>query len=150
MKDSARWRSAAALSSRFLIIGALSTLIEIGVFNLLHYAFGVPIVWAKIIASLVALVNAYFGNREWAFKHRGKHGRRLEIALFLVVNGACTLLGAGILAVGAWTFPHGGPLVLNLINLFSIGIVVLVRFALYHWIVFPGARRAAAVAPPGG
>lgn len=147
MKVSARWRSAAALSSRFLIIGALSTLIEIGVFNLMHYAFGVPIVLSKIIASLVALVNAYFGNREWAFKNRGSHARRVEIVLFLVVNGACTLLGAGIVAVGAAMFPHSGPLVLNLINLFSIGVVVLVRFALYHWVVFPGARRAAAVKP---
>lgn len=143
-----RWRRAAALSSRFLIIGALSTLIEIGVFNLTHYAFGVPVVWAKIIASLVALVNAYFGNREWAFKHRGSHPRRVEIVLFLVVNGVCTLLGAGVVAVGAWMFPHGGPIVLNVVNLFSIAVVVLVRFALYQWVVFPGQRRAAAVLPP--
>jgi putative flippase GtrA len=140
MALTSRTRSAAALSVRFLIIGAISTLIEIGVLNLLHYAFGVPLVWAKVIASLVALVNAYFGNREWAFRDRGRYGRRLELVLFLVVNGVCTLLGAAIVAWGSLCFPGGGPLLVNAINLVSIVVAVVARFALYHWVVFPGRR----------
>lgn len=143
MNLSARWRRAAVVGSRFLIVGALSTVIEIGVFNLAYYAFGMPVVWAKIVASLIALVNAYFGNREWAFRQRGSHGRRLEVLLFLVVNGVCTAIGAGIVAVGSHVAPHDGPVLLNAINLFSIGVVVIVRLGLYHWVVFPGQRRVA-------
>lgn len=144
--DSRLWRLA-SVGSRFLIVGALSTLIEVGVFNLLVYALGVDVVWAKIIASLVALVNAYIGNREWTFKHRDRRGRVNELVLFLITNGVCTGLGAlllwaGVLAASSVLGRDAGPVAVNFVNLVSIAIVVLVRFALYHGIVFrPSARK---------
>jgi putative flippase GtrA len=131
---------------KFLIVGGLSTLIEFGVFNLLVYTFGFGPVEAKIIASLVALVNAYFGNREWTFRQRGRHGRARELVLFVGVNVVCTLLGAGIVALGVALIARPGPLVLNAVNLVSVVIVVLARFVFYHWIVFPD--RAAPTVPP--
>lgn len=131
-----------ALGTRFLIVGALSTLIEVGVFNLLYLVFGTDVVVAKVIASLVALVNAYFGNREWTFRNRGQHGRRLEITLFVVVNGVCTGLGAALLAVGIWLANDPGPIWVNILNLASIGVIVAVRFLFYHYVVFRGTRLA--------
>ena len=83
-------------NGRFLIVGGVSTLIEVGVFNLLVYVWGVDLVWAKVIASLVALVNAYIGNREWTFRHRDRRGRVNELVLFVLVNAACTALGAAL------------------------------------------------------
>lgn len=142
MITSERVRRAAGLSARFLIVGALSTVIEIGLFNLFFVVFGWGPVWAKIASSLIALVNAYFGNREWAFRNRGKHGRTREAVLFLLVNGVCTALGAAIVWAGEALFGRG-TLVVNLVNIVSIGIVVVVRFALYHWVVFPGRKEAA-------
>lgn len=141
MKIPARLRRLVGVGSRFLVVGALSTLIEIGVFNLLVFAFGWDPVVSKIVASLVALVNAYIGNREWAFKHRDRRGRVSELVLFLGVNLVCTLLGAGIvwLGVEALTAISGhatGALGLNIVNLISIVIVVLIRFVLYHKVVF--------------
>ncbi len=76
MKIHPRLRRLASVGSRFLVVGALSTIIEIAVFNLLVYALGVDVVWGKIIASLVALINAYFGNREWTFRNRDRRGRQ--------------------------------------------------------------------------
>lgn len=128
-------------SVRFLLVGGLSTLIEVGVFNLLYLVAGLDPVLAKVFASLVALVNAYFGNREWAFKSRANHRRGVEVALFLAVNLACTALGAGIISLATWAVPDHGPLLVNLFNLGSIAIVVVVRFLLYHFVVF---RRAVA------
>lgn len=145
MITSERLRRAAGLSVRFLIVGALSTLIEIGLFNLFFLVLGWGPVWAKVASSLIALVNAYFGNREWAFRNRGRHGRVREAVLFLVVNGVCTVLGAAIVWAGEWMFGSGG-LVVNAVNIVSIGIVVVVRFALYQWVVFPGRREYAATA----
>lgn len=145
MITSERLRRAAGLSVRFLIVGALSTLIEIGLFNLFFLVLGWGPVWAKVVSSLIALVNAYFGNREWAFRNRGRHGRVREAVLFLVVNGVCTVLGAAIVWAGEWMFGSGG-LVVNAVNIVSIGIVVVVRFALYQWVVFPGRREYAATA----
>ncbi len=140
MPTQTRFRRLAVLGTRFLTVGAISTLIEIAVFNLLHYALGADVVTSKIVASLVALVNAYFGNREWTFRHRGHHGRALELFLFIVVNAICTALGAGIVAVGVSMFDSPGPLIVNLVNLVSIVIVVVVRFLFYHYLVFRGVR----------
>jgi putative flippase GtrA len=145
MATQTRFRRLAVLGTRFLTVGAISTLIEIAVFNLMHYGFGTDVVTAKIVASLVALVNAYFGNREWTFRHRGQHGRVLELVLFLVVNAICTLLGAGIVALGVGWLGSPGPLLVNIVNLGSIVIVVLVRFLFYHYVVFRGVRPSATV-----
>jgi len=141
MTQRARWRQIAGLGARFLTVGAISTLIEIAVFNLLYLVFGWDPVGAKIVASLVALVNAYFGNREWTFRHRDRRGRTQEIVLFVLVNAACTALGAlivwaGVAAAGVVLGREIGPFIVNAVNLVSIVIVVLVRFWLYHSIVF--------------
>lgn len=141
MKLPARLRRLAGVGSRFLIVGALSTVIEVAVFNLLVFVFGWDLVIAKIVASLVALVNAYIGNREWTFKHRDRRGRVSELVLFLIANGVCTLLGAALVWLGAEAFTalrghEPGALWVNVINLISIVIVVLFRFVLYHKVVF--------------
>jgi putative flippase GtrA len=141
MDRRSRLRRLAGVGTRFLIVGGISTLIEVGAFNLFVYAFGWDLVVGKIAASLVALINAYFGNREWAFRDRNRRGRAAEIVLFLVVNLACTLLGAGIVWLGAEvvegiTGHAPGPALVNIVNLGSIAVIVVVRFLLYHYVVF--------------
>lgn len=146
MSQHARWRRLAGLGARFLTVGAISTLIEIAVFNLLYLGLDVDVVWSKIIASLVALVNAYLGNREWTFRNRGGHSRSVEITLFVIVNAVCTGLGAllvwgGVEAVSAALGREAGPIAVNVVNLISIVIIVVLRFLLYHYIVFRGVRE---------
>lgn len=146
MKIHPRLRRLASVGSRFLVVGGVSTLIEIGVFNLLVYGMGVDVVWAKIIASVVALVNAYFGNREWTFRHRDRRRRVDELVLFVLTNVVCTSLGAfllwaGVLGASAVLGRPAGPVAVNVVNLASIAIVVLVRFALYHGLVFRTAKQ---------
>ncbi|MEU4016788.1 GtrA family protein [Microbacterium sp. NPDC028030] len=141
MNPPSRLRRLVGVGSRFLVVGALSTLIEVGVFNLLVFVWGWDVVTAKIVASLVALVNAYIGNREWTFRHRDRRGRVSEVVLFLVTNAVCTALGAGLVWVGVEfaTVALGrapGAVAVNIVNLASIVIVVLLRFVLYHGIVF--------------
>lgn len=142
MPSRSQWTRWSALGGRFLTVGALSTLIEVAAFNLFYLGLGWDVVVAKVAASSVALVNAYFGNRQWAFRGRRRLGRVREIALFLSANGLCLALGAflvwlGVEAVTAlFAQPPGGILV-NVVNLASIAVVVVVRFGLYNWLVFP-------------
>ncbi|MCZ4299813.1 GtrA family protein [Microbacterium oxydans] len=141
-----RLRRLAGVGSRFLVVGALSTLIEVGVFNLLVFVWGWDVVAAKIVASLVALVNAYIGNREWTFRHRDRRGRTAEVVLFLATNAVCTALGAvlvwvGVEVVEAILGREPGAVAVNLVNLTSIVIVVLLRFVLYHGIVFRASPK---------
>lgn len=132
------------MGSRFLVVGAISTVVEIAAFNLFVFMLGWDPVVSKVVASLVALINAYIGNREWAFRHRDRRGRFSEILLFLVTNGVCTLLGAGLVWLGVEALElivgHAtGALALNVVNLISIVIVVVFRFVLYHKVVFRSA-----------
>ncbi len=144
-----RVKRAAALSARFLTVGGISTLIEIVTFNVLLLGLGWDAVAAKVVASLVALVNAYFGNRQWTFKHRARRRRWVEITLFVIVNAVCTALGAlivwgGVEAASALLGRPAGPFIVNAVNLVSIVVVVLARFGFYHAVVF----RARPAAPP--
>jgi putative flippase GtrA len=131
-----RLRRIAATGFRFLVVGGLSTLIEIGVFNLVYLVVGWDPVVAKIVASLVALVNAYFGNRQWTFRARGRGRKSRELVLFIATNVVCAILGAIIVGVGTAAFGDHDALVVNAINLVSIVVVVLVRFVLYYKVVF--------------
>lgn len=153
MSSSPRLKRVAALGARFLTVGALSTAIEVATFNLLYLVLGWDVVIAKITASLVALINAYFGNRQWTFRHRGRRRRWVEITLFVVVNAICTLLGAlivwaGVAAASAALGHEAGPLTVNVVNLVSIVVVVVARFAFYHYVVFPARRRRPTRAEP--
>ena len=141
-----RLRRFVGVGSRFLVVGGLSTLIEIGVFNLLVYVWGWDVVAAKIAASLVALVNAYIGNREWTFRHRDRRGRIAEVLLFLATNAVCTAIGAALVWAGVELVASSlgrapGAFAVNIVNLVSIVIVVLLRFVLYHWVVFRVAPK---------
>lgn len=142
-----RVRRAAALSARFLTVGGISTIIEVATFNLLLLGFQWDPVAAKLVSSLVALINAYFGNRQWTFRNRARRRQWEEILLFVVVNAFCTALGAvlvwaGVEAASAVLAREAGPVVINVVNLVSIVIVVLVRFAFYHLWVFRVRRPA--------
>ena len=146
MSFTRRLFSLARTGSKFLLVGGLSTLIEVGVLNLLLYvAHWNELPWgfvaAKIIASLVALINAYFGNREWTFKGRDRRTRRSEVSWFLGVNLLCLIVGSGLfwlgIELGEIILQRApGPFAVNFVNLVSIAIVVVIRFGLYHYIVF--------------
>ncbi|WP_292833476.1 GtrA family protein [Microbacterium sp.] len=134
-------RRALFTGGRFLVVGAISTAIEIACFNVFVYAFGWDVVSAKVAASLIALINAYFGNREWTFRERARRSRIAEVALFVSTNALTTALGAamvwaGVGLAGSLLGSAPGPLLVNTINMASIAIIVVVRFALYHWAVF--------------
>jgi putative flippase GtrA len=152
MGRSRNLRRAGALSARFLIVGAVSTVIEITAFNLLILA-GIGPVLAKVIASLIALVNAYLGNREWAFRSRARTSAGRQMVRFLGVNGLCTVIGAGAVWLGSRgleaLFGEAGPAGLNIVNLMAIGGVTVIRFVLYHFVVFPPERDSSRRRRPG-
>lgn len=146
-----RLKRVARVGAKFLIVGGISTLIEVTAFNVLLFAAGWDLVPAKIAASLIALINAYFGNREWAFKHRERRQRTDEIVRFLVVNLLCTALGAGLVwlgveAAGIILNRQPGPYVTNVVNLVSIVVVVFARFLLYNRFVFRASQKTARLA----
>ena len=83
-------------AAKFLLIGALATLVDLGVLNLLIWisglAAGLPFSIFKGISFIVATCSKYLGDKFWAFEKMEKIGIGKEFNQFFIV----TLIGLGI------------------------------------------------------
>jgi len=83
-------------TAKFLLIGALATLVDLGVLNLLIWisglAAGLPFSIFKGISFIVATCSKYLGDKFWAFEKMEKIGIGKEFNQFFIV----TLIGLGI------------------------------------------------------
>jgi putative flippase GtrA len=70
---------------KFLVIGAVGAIITFGLANALH---SVGKYKAITIATIVATVVTYLGNRYWTFRHRQGKGATRDSVMFFVLNGA--------------------------------------------------------------
>ena len=110
-------------ATRFLLVGGFATLVDVGLFNLLHYGLsgaevlGLAVVvgplTAKVLSTIVAGVVAFVGNRQWSFA--GASGDlRQQALLFVAVNAAALLLALAPLAATRYVLGLTGFVALNL------------------------------------
>ncbi len=86
-------RVASHSASRFLAVGVLSYLFDLGVLAALHSGFGVPLALATTIAFLSTLLVNFGLNRAFAFRSTALAGPAFVKYMVLVgVNYATTLL----------------------------------------------------------
>ncbi len=135
---------------KFGLIGGLGVVVDMGVFNLLRATVLSPseVTWgpmaANIIATLVAIVFNWAGNRFWTFRmERHNTSTSREAIEFFAVSLAGMLIGL----VPLW-FTHYGmgwtsPLSDNISKLVGIGLGSVFRFVLYRWWVYSPSRAAA-------
>ncbi len=145
------WRLLLKEISAFGVVGGVSFLIDIGVFQLLYAHAGVGAVLAKLSSTIVSTTTAYLGHRYWSFSHRARTGLKREYTLFFVVNGATLVLGLAIVWFVRYPLGQTHPLVLQAANIISIGLGTIVRYIAYRQWVFPAADSPlAAVAADAG
>ena len=87
--------------AKFGVVGLFAFVIDVGLFNLLRFAGGDGPLYdkpltAKVISVAVATTFAYFGNRYWTFRHRGRTSFGREYLLFFVFNGIGLLIQLGV------------------------------------------------------
>jgi putative flippase GtrA len=134
---SARWRLIVAEFAKFGVVGAICTVVDVGLFNVLHFGAGVDPLLAKTMSVAVATTVSYLGNRHWSFRHRARTGFGREYALFFVLNAIGLGFALGCLAVTKYGFGLSGPLALNLAgNVVGMGGATLFRFWAYRRWVF--------------
>ncbi len=75
---------------RFAVVGALGTLVNLAVLELLHGQLGYGFTRSSAAATEVAIVGNYLGNELWTF-----HYRRLSLRRLLQFN-VTMLLGAAV------------------------------------------------------
>jgi putative flippase GtrA len=130
------WRILAKEIAAFGAVGFVSLAIDLSIYNaLLHQDFGV--LKAKLVSTVIATTVAYFGNRYLSFSHRARSSLRRETGYFFIIN-LCTLVFAEVV-LGIFGYPLGyrhDKFVMNVVNLFTIGVGTIFRFWAYKRFVF--------------
>ena len=127
----ARFRVLIHEIAKFGVVGALAFVITIGGANALHSGAGLGPLTSVTIATIVATVFSFLGNKHWTFRHRtGNHLGR-ESVLFFVFNGIGLLIQLAFVAAVRYGLGQTGTLWYNVANV--SGIVVATVFRLYTY-----------------
>ena len=108
-----RWRLLVHELAKFGIVGAVNTILDFGLANLLYLGFGWPSLGAKTASVAVAATSSFFMNRHWTFRHRARTGLRREYTLFFLLNGVGLLIANGCILVVERGFGKTGALWFN-------------------------------------
>jgi len=118
----------------FGVVGAVGFVIDVSLFNVF---FDDGQIVAKCISTFAATAVTYFGNRYFSFSHRARTGIGRETSIFLGINVIALLFSLAI--IGLFEYPlhfKHHLLVMNVVNIATIGIGTLFRFWSYKRFVF--------------
>jgi putative flippase GtrA len=135
----ARFRVMIHEVTKFGIVGMLAFAITLAGTALLNEGMGLSPTVATAIATVVATVFSYIGNRNWAFKHRRGEKLGREGLLFIIFNAVGLLIQVGAVAFVQHVlgYHRGLPVYVGLVA--GVGIGTVARLYFYHRWVFNGA-----------
>ena len=139
------WRILVKEITAFGMVGAVGFIIDMLLFNLL---FDRGQITAKSVSTIVATGVTYVGNRNFSFSHRARSKLGREAGFFFLINLIALLVALVIIAIFSYPlhFKHH-VLVMNVVNLFTIGLGTIFRFWAYKRFVFLHPDRVAAGLP---
>ena len=127
-----RFRHLIHEGAKFLVIGALGTVVTFGVANLLQHVGEYK---AITVATVVATIVTYLGNRFWTFRHRQNQSTGRETLTFLVLNGIGLLIYYGCIFVMYDLPGFKGKVWYNAALIVGTGLGTLFRFWSYRkWV----------------
>ncbi len=129
---------------KFLVIGAIGTIVTFGVANGLQ-----PIgrYKAVTIATILATVVTYLGNRYWTFKNRQGQGTTRESIIFFVLNGIGLLIFYACIGLTDLAGVGHSKLWYNIALVMGTGLGTLFRFWSYRKWVWLAPSAAPALSP---
>jgi putative flippase GtrA len=131
-----RWRHLVHELAKFGIVGAINTVLDFGLANLLVFGLHWSPLVGKAGSVAVAATSSYFMNRHWTFRHRARTGLGREYGLFFLLNG----VGLLIAEVCIWTVHNAmhksGPIWFNVAQLVGLVLGMAFRFTAYKRWVF--------------
>lgn len=71
---------------KFAAVGALGSVIDFGVMNLLTRAFSMRLVFAGTISFICAVINNFTGNRYWTYPESRSRHILHQLGMFFIVN----------------------------------------------------------------
>jgi putative flippase GtrA len=122
--------------AKFGAVGIIAFFITIGGANGLHYGARLGPLTSVTLATIVATVFAFLGNKLWAFRHRkGSHLGR-ESVLFFVFNGIGLLIQLGFVSAARYGLGLEDKFSYNLANIVGVGVATIFRLYCYRRWVF--------------
>jgi len=73
---------------KFAAVGAVGSVLDFGVMNLLTRLFAMRLVYAGTISFLCAVINNFTGNRFWTYPESRSRHILHQLGMFFVVNAA--------------------------------------------------------------
>ena len=121
--------------AKFGVVGIVGFAITEAGFNLLHFDAGLGLFTANAIATAVATVVTFAGNKWWTFRHRTGHGTVRETVIFFVLNGIGALIQYACVWIAKNGFDVSDRLLLNVAFLGGIALATVFRFFAYRtWV----------------
>jgi putative flippase GtrA len=123
-------------AAKFGMVGVVGLLITNVGYGLLHNSLGWGPVTSTTVATIVAMVVTYIGNRYWSFRHRERTNVAREGTIFFVLNGIGLLIQDAVVAFNYYVLGFGHNKVAEFIALNAgIAIATLFRFWSYRkWV----------------
>jgi putative flippase GtrA len=125
-------------SAKFGIVGITGVVVVIVGADLLHFDLGLGKFTSLTVATIVATVVTFLGNRYWSFKDRQGAGARTETIVFVVLNGVGLLIQYACLGLVTDAIGLSGRVWYTAANLLGIALGTIFRFWSYRkWIWVP-------------
>jgi putative flippase GtrA len=137
-----RFRHVIHEGAKFLIVGGIGVGVTNLVFIPLHGPLGLGPLTSVTIATIVATVFTFLGNRYWSFRHRQGAGTAKEGMTFFILNGVGLLIQYAVL--GFSNYALGLTTKVENVIALNLGIVLgtLFRFWSYRkWVWVPPEVR---------
>ena len=137
-----RFRHVIHEGAKFLIVGGIGIGVTNLVFIPLHGPLGLGPLTSVTIATVVATVVTFLGNRHWSFRHRQGAGTAKEGMTFFLLNGVGLLIQYAVL--GFSNYALGMTTRLENVIALNLGIALgtLFRFWSYRkWVWVPPDMR---------
>ncbi|MFV8186829.1 MULTISPECIES: GtrA family protein [unclassified Streptomyces] len=122
--------------AKFGAVGALGTVVNFGVSNMLWHLTSLQAVRANVIATVVAICVNYVGFRYFTYRDRDKSARTKELTLFLAFSAVGLVIENGVLYAAIYGFGWDSSLQRNIFKVVGIGLGTLFRFWSYRSWVF--------------
>ncbi|MGW7818632.1 GtrA family protein [Streptomyces puniciscabiei] len=129
---------------KFGVVGGLGWVVDTATFNLCMHALRLQTVRSGLMASAVAMVTTYMGNRYWTYRHHDKQQRSREFFLFALFSGIGMIIQNGVLALSHYGFGYTSALADNIAkNIVGLGLATAFRFWAYRtWVFSPVAAQS--------
>jgi putative flippase GtrA len=127
-----RFRSLIHEFAKFGVIGVAGVFITNAVYDLLYLHVGLGPVTSTTIATIVATITSYLGNRYWSFRDRQRTGAVREIVVFAVLNGLALLIQDAAVAFNFYLLGLGHDNLAGFIAL-NTGIVLATLFRFWSY-----------------